>query len=411
MLKIIKPIFSLFQSFQEQNDTYIKGRTVLTINWQNSNKFEKIEQELINSFSNIDTSFKLDYGNIENVKIFANNIEIDSINYTINLINGEGILYSNAANFGDNITIEFIPLNPVNITTPILNEVLIGSCVPNRDNEFQISTINIDPYQTIKFYTNGIYIVNSTPIIDTINKTIITDKWNFNYETGKGILKSGSALSNTLSQITIDYYYKIKLNHYEIYKIENGSNKYISYEEVINDPNVVIVNDNISSNNVSYIEELDSDENGINYMYYIFAVDSIDTHSICDNQLIETIPSIIQNFVLTIRSSNVTLFWDLLEESNVDGYNIFRCEGTILQKENLKKLNSVIITDNEFIDSSLNTETRKSPLEIEYPLESKKYVYVVEAVDKHTSWKLGIENESNETSENLISQLIPYENE
>ena len=411
MIKLNKPKFTLFQASQEKNEDYIKGRTVLTINWERPTKFELIEEELINSFSGLDTNFQLDIGDIESVKLFANEIEIDSIHYIIDINTGSGIVYSTAANIGDNITIEYVPIDPINIANPILGESLIGSCVPNRDNEFQISNNNINPNNTIQFYSNSQAIIHSNPIIDTVNKVITTDKWYFNYETGKGVLRSGSAIPSTLSEITIDYFYQIKLEKYELYKIENGSNNYTSYDEVINDQNNIIVNDDISSNLVNYIEEMTSDENGTNFMYYLFAVSSDGMYSNCDLQLIETIPSIIQNFVLTIRTGEVNLYWDLVEEPNIDGYNIWRCEGTVLQKQNLIKLNNELVTTNEFSDSSLNTETRKSPTEVTYPIESKSYVYIIEAVDINSSWKVGIENESSETSENLICQLIPYEDE
>jgi len=407
MLKIKKPIYTVFQSYQEQSEDYPKGRTVLTLNWQIPTKYEEIEKIIIESFNGLDTNFQLPYGNIENITLYADDIEIDSSHYIIDLIEGNGTVYSTAANNGQKIKITYTPLNPVKVTDEIEGEILIGSCVPNRDNAFQISNKYIIPTITPKFYTNGIYISHNTPIIDTINKTITTDKWYFNYKTGKGVLRSGAALPATLSEITIDYYREIKLDKFELYKIENGLYIYTTYEEVINDPNKIIVNDNINYSSNNYIEEMISDQNGRNYMYYLFAVDSDGNHSICDLQLIETLPSIVQNFVLYTRTGEVNLFWDKVIDPNVNGYNIWRCEGTILQKQNLVKLNSKLITSNEFSDSATNTTNRKSPTEITYPLEAKSYVYLVEAVDEYSSWKVGTENKSSEASENLITQLIP----
>ena len=411
-LKPTKPIYTVFSTTLQQDvDDYPNGRNVLTINWNIPNKFEEIEAILIASFSGLDTDFQLPYGNLDStITLYADDVEIDPVHYTIDLNDGDGTVYSTAATAGQEITIKYTPLIPTKITSKIEGEIVIPSCVPERDNEFEFDFPHIYTSYTPKFYTNGIYITHTTPVIDTINKTMTTDKWFIRYDTGKNcILRAGAALPGVLSEITVDYFREVYLDHFEIIKIKDGSTSYTSYDEVINDPNKEIVSNNISASSSTYIETMTNLENGTNYIYYIFAVDSDENKSICDIQLIETIPSIVQNFVVSFRTGEVELFWDEINEDNLDGFNIYRNNGNTLQKASLVKLNNKLITGTSFLDSPLNTTNRKTPAEINYPIEGQDYTYVIEAVDSNSSWKVGTLNETSETSENLITQLIPIE--
>jgi hypothetical protein len=201
------------------------------------------------------------------------------------------------------------------------------------------------------------------------------------------------------------------LDHYELFRV-NGNEPVtpsdghteITRDAVIVHPSVITVDLNIASTALSYTDTLGATENGETRTYYLFAADQETTpnYSTAAIVMVETIPTVPQEPVVTVSDSKVEIAWDALDASaddNTDGFNIYRCDGTEFVPADCIKVNSSLIAKATpyFDDSVDNVLNRRPPGDVPYPVNGQIYTYRIESEDTITAWTIGTKNEDVET--------------
>ena len=206
------------------------------------------------------------------------------------------------------------------------------------------------------------------------------------------------------------------LDHFELYRVNgdetvspsDGHSK-VTVDAVLAKPSVVPVDVSIDSSSVGYADALNADQNGDTRTYYMFSVDSALTpnYSYPATVMVETIPSIPTNPSAVPSSDRVELLWDNLPsgtDDNTDGFNVYRCEGSVFDAATCVKLNDALIDTATpyFDDSVINTTNRRPPSEVPYPENGMTYSYKIESEDTLTEWTIGTKNEDAETGSSVL---------
>lgn len=178
----------------------------------------------------------------------------------------------------------------------------------------------------------------------------------------------------------------------------------VTKDAVFATPGVVVVSYNIPATITSWTDILNASDNGETWTYYLFAVDNASNANVSNaaSIMIETIPTIPQNPRAAVSHNNVNLSWDNLPGSsdiNINGFNVYRCEGAVFIDSACLKVNSSLIpkaTPN-FTDGPKNYLNRRPNSEVPFPQNGKVYSYKIESEDSSTSWVVGTKNEDAET--------------
>lgn len=168
------------------------------------------------------------------------------------------------------------------------------------------------------------------------------------------------------------------------------------YNSVNADPTTESVSDAVAKTRTSFTDTMQTTEGGETWVYYLYAKDTSGNRSKATTLSIETLPSLVQNVVLTGKKNRIDLAWDALaDDPNTDGFNIYRSSGTLVAA-NLKQINDILIpkTQTSFIDGQEGVDSgdRVSEGTVAFPINGFQVSYFVEGVDTTTNWDTGTQN-------------------
>lgn len=272
------------------------------------------------------------------------------------------------------------------------------------DDEYvQIDNVdgnNLNLKTAIRF-KNWPVTVTTVKEVDVTAKTETTD-YTITLASGEVSLVAGQfTVSN---EVFINYKTDLQdLDHLEIYRIPgnlpvaHGG----TYAAVTGHGQVETVDNAVSSTATSYEDVLTIGYNGETWSYYVFCLDDESTpnKSYTSAIMVETLVTIPQNPRKTVGDAQVIMEWDSVSDTNVDGLNVYRCDGGTFTPSTAKKVNSSIITGTTFDDSAGNTTNRVDPGVVPYPVNGNVYTYKVESIDDVTDWDTGTQNQSDGQSE------------
>lgn len=201
------------------------------------------------------------------------------------------------------------------------------------------------------------------------------------------------------------------LDHFEIFRVDGDlpvtpsvGHSLVTRDDVLADPTVVTVDLSIASTALSYSDTAGATENGETRTYYLFAADAETSpnYSKASGVMVETIPTVPQEPVVTVGDSQVEIAWDGLvlgTDDNTDGFNIYRCDGDTFVPATCIRVNDILIHRSTplFDDSIGNVTNRRPPAEVPYPVNGQIYTYRIEAEDTDTAWDIGTKNADVET--------------
>ena len=233
----------------------------------------------------------------------------------------------------------------------------------------------------------------------TAMKVITTD---YTINTTTGIVTTVTGRFTSTNIIVIDYESTLADgNHFEIYMIPGDSPvSNPTYVNVTGHGSVITVNDNYAWANSPVVTDVLADtNNGVTYTYYIFAVDDEAVANVSESSsvMVEILTTIPQNPARITGDAKVVVSWDVVTDTNSNGYNIYRCTGSFVAA-NAAKVNSTLITSESFNDGEDNVTNRVSAGTLAFPINGSTYTYKVESVDSVSDWTVGTVNESSGVS-------------
>jgi len=155
------------------------------------------------------------------------------------------------------------------------------------------------------------------------------------------------------------------------------------------------VSEAISSSAVSYEDQLGDGYNGETWTYYLFAQDdeASPNYSLSHAVMVETLPGRPQNLTKSVGDAKVIVGWDAVGDDNLNGYNIYRCDGWTFDPSEALQVNSALITTQSFDDSVANVTNRVSEGTVPFPVNGETYTYQTEGQDTTSAWTTGTRNQ------------------
>ena len=257
----------------------------------------------------------------------------------------------------------------------------------------------------LRFPTSFAWTTSATiKSVNTIKRTITTD-FTLNRSNGLVTLLSGKFTSG--KEVFIRYAMDLdSIDHYELYRVAGN----VPFEEgrslafLLSQSGVTTVDNNIANTVTSCEDTLPDTEGGETLTYYLISKDVNTLPSKIQALMIESIPDIPLNLDKTVGILKAILTWTFINNTNIDGVNVFRCDGLTFVPANAVKVNSIPVTGTSFEDGSGNGTTRRPSSEVPYP--SGEVIYRVESVDSDTDWDGGTENQSDGVAEDLIANKV-----
>jgi hypothetical protein len=197
------------------------------------------------------------------------------------------------------------------------------------------------------------------------------------------------------------------LDHYELYRVPGNSPLSVPNKtNVLAASGVFTVNNAIISTATFFQDQsLIDNDNGKDFTYYLFAVDTQGNASYLTSEVtienlhlafVELVGTVVQNLSTEVSSNKVVVFWDAVSDPNVNGYNIFRSPGVSFNPGIAMKVNATLIPKGtgriSFDDSTGNLANRRPGNEVPFPLNGQTFAYKVETEDTLTSWSDGTAN-------------------
>ena len=186
------------------------------------------------------------------------------------------------------------------------------------------------------------------------------------------------------------------IDHHELYRIPGNLPLPVGsdYATVTGYGGVVLVDDTLTFDAEATSEILPQAASGETWTYYLFACGATE-NSTCDAVMVETITTIPQTLTVgDIGDRKVRLNWAVAGDDNLDGYNVYRCDGGSFDPATCVQVNSVLVTSGVFLDGAANTTNRRPVGEVPLPVNGQSYAYKVESEDQTTSWTTGTQNQS-----------------
>lgn len=278
---------------------------------------------------------------------------------------------------------------------------------------FQISAINGSQF-TLSARINEATGFTTAATVKEVVVTAKTETTDYTVDTATGVFSLVAGQFTNGNDVILQYKTTLQdLSAFELYRVPGtnpvtptaGHSK-ITRDAVLGTAGVVTVSTTIASTATQYVEELTAAENGTTWTYYIFAVDDETSPNIsfATSVFVETIPTIPQNLSTQVGDAKVTVSWDSVltagtNDSNTDGYNIYRVDGATFIDANAQKLNVNLIavgtagSQVSFLDGAGNSN-RVASTTVPFPVNGQSYSYKVESEDSVTAWTTGTQNES-----------------
>ena len=394
------PFFGMV--YGSQNTGVSKGQMQVTLNWVAPTENESIGGEFLETADGLEQEIEAIYDPIVSGKFAV---------YEMNGYGGGG--------YGDTTLAGSYTNGVVDITVVSISSFTVGDWIQLFNG--------VDGYEYFKIEAiNGTIITLETPItrpggfsfgmsvkeVHTATLKALTTDYTVDLPTAIFTLLAGRFTPG--NHVVLAYTTTLQdLNFYELYRAPGNdpipSGRFV---DVVGYPYIVPVNTSIPAGSTQYIDTLTPTENGQTWTYYLFAADeeAAPNFSLGGIKMVETISTIPQNLRKSVSDNRVVLGWDEFSvgsDQNSNGWNIYRCFGSVFDPPAAQKLNSIVVTANSFDDSAFNLTNRVSGGTVPYPMNSNVYVYKVESVDSDTTWDVGTQNQSQGVAENLIAEKSP----
>ncbi len=397
------PLLGLIQALQFVDGLTPKGKTRITLNWTAPTRNEFIAGEL---FKNPDGTADV----AEGTAGAAHEAQFDP------LVGASVSVFERTAVSANVKTLTASAVHGqrvINIGTPVPAEIVVGAylviddVVTNKEEYAKVKSVNTGTGEIVLedglFYphTAGANVAEVT----LAAKTLTT---HYTLDTATGVLTEVAGGFTTGNRIVIRYQTTLQdLNHYELYRVPGNAPVSVPTKtNVLSASGVVTVDNAISSVATSFQDQtlLDTD-NGKDYTYYLFAVDSQGNASNLTSEvmtanlhlvMVETVGTIAQNPAAEVSTNKALVSWDAVSDTNANGYNIFRSPGAVFDSGQALKVNSVLIPKGtgrvSFDDSAANASNRRPSNDVPFPQDGQTFTYKLETEDTATFWTDGTAN-------------------
>lgn len=397
------PVLGLIQALQFVDGPTPKGKTRITLNWTAPTRNEVIGGEILK--------------NPDNTPDFA-----DGVNGAVHelqfdpVVAGTYTVYERTAVSGQQTTLTATVSHGqrvINVNTPVPVDivpdafVVIEDGVNGLEEYAEVKSVNTGTGEIV--LKNGLFTSHlSGSVIKAVTLAAKTETTDYTIDLPTGVITEVGAAFTAGNRIVVKYQTTLQdLDHFELYRVPgNAAVSIPNLGNVLGASGVVTVDDAIPAISTSFQDQtlLDTD-NGKDFTYYLFAVDSQGNTSNLSSEVmtenlhlvfVELISSIVQNLATEVSSNKVVVSWDAVVDPNADGYNIFRSLGAVFSAGSALKVNSTLIPKGtgriSFDDSAGNLVNRRPDNEVAFPENGQTFAYKLETEDTLTSWSDGTAN-------------------
>lgn len=403
ILAPLPPILGLIQASQFSDGLVPKGKTRITLNWTAPTHNEVVGGELL---KNADNTPDLADG----VASASHEMQFDPI------VAGSFYVYERTGVSSLQSTLSASVVHGqrvINAVTPLPADVIanafvvIENGVNGKEEYAEVKSVNGGTGEII--LKNGLFYSHSTgAVIKAATLSAKTEATHYNIDLPTGVITELASGFTTGNRIVIKYQTTNQdMDHYELYRVPGNAVVSVpTRTNVLATSGVATVNAAISAASTSYQDQslIDTD-NGKDFTYYLFAVDSQGNVSGVESEVmtsnlhlvyVELVSSIPQNLSTEVSTNKVVISWDAVADTNANGYNIFRSVGATFDSAQAAKVNSTLIPKGTgriiFDDSVGNLSNRRPSAEVPYPQSGQAYTYKLETEDTTTFWSDGTSN-------------------
>jgi len=397
------PILGLIQALQFIDGPTPKGKTRITLNWTAPTRNEIIGGEL---FKNPDNS--PDFADGMNGS--THEIQFDPV------VAGSYVVYERTAASGQQTTLSASTLHGqrvINVVTPVPVDivpnaiVVIEDGITGKEEYVEVKSVNTGTGEIVlkvgHFFTHA-----SGAIVKAVTLATKTEATHYTIDLPTGVIMEIAGGFTAGNRIVIKYQTTLQdLDHYELYRVPgNAPLSEPTKVGVLAASGVVTVNTAILSTATSFQDQSLADtDNGKDFTYYLFSVDSQGNASNLSSEVmtenlhlvfVELISSVVQSLATEVSSNKVVVSWDAVSDPNANGYNIFRSPGAVFNSGSALKVNSTLIPKGtgriSFDDSVGNVTNRRPGNEVPFPQNGQTFSYKMETEDTTTFWSDGTTN-------------------
>lgn len=397
------PILGLIQALQFVDGPTPKGKTRITLNWTAPTRNEIIGGELL---KNPDNTPDL----AEGTNGAVHEIQFDPI------VAGSFTVYERTTTSGLQTTLSASTVHGqrvINVVTPVPLDIVadavmvIEDAVTGKEEYAEVKSVNTGTGEIV--LKNGLFFSHASGSeIKEVTLASKTEATHYAIDLPTGVITELTGGFTIGNRIVIKYETTLQdLDHYELYRVPgNAVVSEPTRTNVLAASGVVTVDAAISSAATSHQDQsLVDTDNGKDFTYYLFAVDSQGNASNLTSEVmpenlhlvfVELISSITQALATEVSSNKVVVSWDAVSDPNANGYNIFRSVGAVFNAGSALKVNSALIPKGtgrvSFDDSAGNLTNRRPDNEVPFPQNGQTFAYKLETEDTVTSWSDGTSN-------------------
>lgn len=397
------PILGLIQATQFVDGGTPKGKTRITLNWTAPTKNEFIGGEL---FKNPDDTPDTADGSA-GATHEAQFDPIAAASYTV---------YERTAASATPTTLSASTVHGqrvINVATPVPGDIVAGAfiviedAVNGKEEYAEVKSVNTGTGEIVLedglFYTHA-----SGASVKQVTLSAKTETTDYTIDLPTGVITEAAGGFTTGNRILIRYQTTLQdLDHYELYRVPGNAPVAIPTKaNVLLASGVATVDAAIPSASTSFQDQTPVDtDNGKDFTYYLFAVDSQGNASNLSIEVmtqnphlvfVETVGTVPQAPATEVTTNKVVVSWDAVADSNANGYNVFRNDGPTFNAATAVKLNSSLIPKGtgrvSFDDSAGNSTNRVPGATAPFPQDGQTFTYKVETEDTVTFWSDGTAN-------------------
>lgn len=397
------PVLGLIQAATIVDGPTPKGKNQITLNWAVPTRNEAIGGEL---FKNTDDTPSLAQG----ANGITHETQFDPI------VVGSYLVYERTAISGNSTTLSASASHGqrrINAVTPLPAEIVAGAFiviedgVAGKEEYAQVKSVNTGTGEIVLedglFYSHA----SGSQIRET-TFSLKTETTHYTLDSATGVLTEVGTSFTAGNKIIINYQTSLQdLDHFELYRVPGNSPVSVPTKtNVLAASGVQTVDAAIPAIATSKQDtSLTDADNGKDFTYYVFAVDSQGNASNLTSEVVtlnlhlafvELIPTVVQNLLSQVSTNQVVVSWDAVSDPNANGYNIFRSDGASFDPNAAVKLNSSLIPKGtgrvSFDDSSNNLSNRVSGAVASFPVDGQTFSYKIETEDSVTFWADGTSN-------------------
>ena len=397
------PVLGLIQASQFVDGGTPKGKTRITLNWTAPVNNEVIGGELLK-----ETDDTPDLAEGSNGA--THELQFDPI------VTGSYTVYERTGVSGSQTTLSASVVHGqrrINVVTPVPVDIVADAAiviedgVTGKEEYAEVKSVNTGTGEII--LKNGLFYSHASgSVVKQVSFSEKTETTHYTIDLPTGVLTEAAGGFTNGNRIIVKYQTVLQdLDHYELYRVPGNAPVAVPTKaEVLLASGVVTVDAAISAAATLFQDQtLIDSENGGNFTYYLFAVDSqgnasnLSSEVMTDNLhlvFVETIGTIPQNLKTQVSSNKVIVSWDAVTGANSNGYNIYRSDGPTFDSNTAQKLNSTLIAKGagtiSFDDSADNVSNRVPGGSVPFPQDGQTFSYKLETEDTVTFWSDGTAN-------------------